>query len=281
MRAARCSYQAGMFADEPAEWFYDGPLARTRGGMARICHHESGHAVLKYALGLRQGALSVSTHYHRGPGGVVIASHSGLCDGWFAPGEIRRPVPPKESIPVRIDESNFFACWKLFLRPAMINVAGHAAERKYCRANGLPFAANSTSDRDNAEREARRTWACAGRNGEAMLRLVWRETQRMLDDPMVWKAVQVIEAALFSGILWREPADPRPGDRVEFVIDGEQVEAIIQGTGLRFGQFWQEHRCGPECVRSRPISRAFRKTIQAWAAESISTPKLKELENAC
>ena len=181
--------------------------------MARICHHEAGHTLLKYALGVKQGPLSVNTDYRRGPGGVVIASHSGLCDGWHAPGGIRRAVAPKESILIRIDESNFFACWKLFLRPAMINVAGHASEWKFCRANGLPFAANSSADRDNAEREARRTWACGGRNGDALLRLAWRETQTMLEIPAIWKAVEVVEAALFSGLLWREPPDPRPGDR--------------------------------------------------------------------
>jgi hypothetical protein len=123
MRTVQCTYQHGMFAGEEPEWMFDGPVFRARGGMARICHHEAGHAVLKYALGVPQGALSVTTHYRRGPGGVVLASHSGLCDGWYAPGEIRRPVAPKESIPVRIDESNFFACWKLFLRPAMFNMA--------------------------------------------------------------------------------------------------------------------------------------------------------------
>jgi DNA end-binding protein Ku len=35
---------------------------------------------------------------------------------------------------------------------------------EFCRAKGLPFAANSSADRDNAEREARRTWACGGRH---------------------------------------------------------------------------------------------------------------------
>lgn len=127
----RCSCREGMFADDPPEYFYDGPLVRVRGRMARICHHEAGHALLKYALGVKQGPLSVNTDYRRGPGGVVIASHSGLCDGWHAPGGIRRPVAPKESILIRIDELNFFACWKLFLRPAMINLPGTPANGNF------------------------------------------------------------------------------------------------------------------------------------------------------
>jgi hypothetical protein len=103
----------------------------------------------------------------------------------------------------------------------------------------------------------------------------------MLDDPTVWKAVGVVEAALFSGLLWREPADPRPGDEVSFAIEGADVEALIEGAGLRFGAYWNEHRCGPECVRARPISRQFRATVEKWASESSTSHSNKELCDAC
>jgi hypothetical protein len=86
---------------------------------------------------------------------------------------------------------------------------------------------------------------------------------------------------LFSGLLWREPPDPHPGDEISFALEGEQVEALIASIGLHFGAHWNEHKCGPSCVRARPISKRFRKTVEQWAAESISTPKLKEIENAC
>lgn len=93
----------------------------------------------------------------------------------------------------------------------------------------------------------------------------------MLEIPAIWKAVEVVEAALFSGLLWREPADPRPG---------HAVEALIASTGLRFGAYWNEHKCGPECVRSRPISKRFRKTVEAWASESLQPEIAKELCDA-
>jgi hypothetical protein len=144
----------------------------------------------------------------------------------------------------------------------------------------LPFAANSIIDRDACERAARQTWACAGRNGEALLRLAWARTQTLLEMPEVWKAVEFIEGKLFSGILWRELPDPRPGDRAEFAIEGEQVEALIASTDLRFGQFWQEHRCSPSCVRARPISKAFRKTVEQWTSESLKPETAKELCDA-
>jgi hypothetical protein len=110
--------------------------------------------------------------------------------------------------------------------------------------------------------------------------LAWARTQHLLEIPEVWRAVEAVEGALFSGLLWREPPDPRPGDEVEFAIEGAEVEALAAAAGLRFGAHWQEHRCSPECVHTRPISKRFRETVEAWAAESISTPKLKELENA-
>jgi hypothetical protein len=109
-----------------------------------------------------------------------------------------------------------------------------------------------------------------------MLRLAWRQTQNLLEMPDIWHAVEAVEAALFSGLLWREPPDPRPDDRVEFEISGGDVEAIIEGSGLRFGAHWEEHKCGPECVRARPISKRFRKTVQAWALEHSTSHSNKE-----
>ena len=61
---------------------------------------------------------------------------------------------------------------------------------------------------------------------------------------------------------------------------GRSVEALIASTGLRFGAYWHEHKCGPECVRSRPISKRFRETVEAWAAESLQPEIAKELCDA-
>jgi hypothetical protein len=274
----RCDYKTGMNANEEPELYFDGLTLRARGHLAAICVHEAGHAVVRFLLGNRSGSVWVKTHYRRGEDGVVWAGNSGRSNTWLPPGEIEKPREPKD-IPIFLDPI-VFMCWRPMLRNSMITCAGHASHMKYCRANGVPFAAGSDSDRQSCEWESRRCWMRAGRNGEGMLRLAWALTQRLLEIPQVWRAVQAVEAALFSGLLWREPPNPHRGDQVEFAIEGEQVEAIIQGTGLHFGAYWQEHRCGPECVRSRPISKAFRATVETWAAENSTSYSTKELENA-
>jgi hypothetical protein len=233
---------------------------------------------LKFALGCGQGPVSVTVRYHRAANGVY-AGYSGHSAERLAPGEIARPRQTPQDIQISLDGEPFM-CWRPMLRFAMIHCGGHASERRYLQSQGLPFTARSGSDREACEIEARRTLACAGRNGEAMLRHAWAQTQRLLEIPQVWRAVQAVEAALFSGLLWREPNDPRPGDEVEFVIEGEQVEALIEGTGLRFGSYWNNHKCGPECVRSRPISKRFRATVEAWASESLKPENTKELCDA-
>jgi hypothetical protein len=275
----RCSYQEGMNADEEPELMLDGPTLRVRGEVAAIANHEAGHSVLKFALGVQQGALSVTTIYHRGPYGTY-AVNTGVSEPWREPGEIICPATQKGKLPVSLNVANPFACWKPFLLSAMIATAGHAAQRKYCASQGLPIRAGSEGDREACELEARRCWACAGRNGEALLRHAWARTQHLLEIPEVWKAVEAVEAALFSGLLWKEWPNPRPGDSVEFVIEGHEVEALIEGTGLRFGAHWNNHKCGPECVRSRPISKRFRAVVQSWASESSTSHSNKELENA-
>jgi hypothetical protein len=269
-----------MFADEPPEWDFDGPVMRVRGELAGTTHHEAAHSVFKYALGCKQGKTSVTVNYHRAANGAVYVGHSGLSGAWRTLGEIAPPRQKPQDIHVSLD-GEALMCWRPMMRRAMIATAGHASERRYLQSQGLPFTARSGDDREDCEIEARRCWACAGRNGEALLRLAWRETQTLLEDPAIWRAVEAVEGKLFSGILWREPSDPRPGDRAEFALEGEQVEDLIANTGLRFGQFWQEHRCGPSRVRARPISKRFRAVVEQWATESISTPKLKETCDAC
>jgi hypothetical protein len=273
----RCDYKTGMFAAEEPEWFFDGPYFRARGNLASTCVHEAAHIVTMYGLGGRPGSVSVSTYYRAGPDGITWAANSGRSFPWVPPGKIARTYEDCPSVPVPREVRDAIVCWRPFIRNVMVACAGHGSELKYCRANGLRFMARSRSDRSDCEYESRLCWALAGRDGSALLRLAWRETQRMLEIPEVWKAIGAVEAALFSGLLWREPPDPRAGDEVSFALEGHEAEALIEGTGLRCGQFWQEHRCSPQCVRSRPISRAFRATVEAWASESLKPETAKEM----
>jgi hypothetical protein len=277
---ARCTYRDGMLAAEEPEFYFDGPILRVRGELAGTTHHEAAHGVFKYALGCGQGPVSVTLNYRRSANGAVYVGHSGLSGARRAPGEIPPPRQKPQDIPISLD-SDIFMCWRPMMRLTMIAAAGHASERQYFKSQGLPFTARSGDDREACEIEARRCFACSGRNGNALLRLAWHKTQTMLDDPQIWRAVQAVEGALFSGILWKEPADPRPGDEVEFAIKGADVEALIESTGLRFGAYWQEHRCSPECVRARPITKRIRATVEQWAADSASSLKSENIKELC
>jgi hypothetical protein len=188
---------------------------------------------------------------------------TGVSEPWREPKDIIWPSTPKGKIPVSLDVTNPFSCWKPFFEKCDGRVRWPCRPAKVLRESRATYSGGSEGDREACERDARRTWACAGRDGDALLRLVWARTQLILEIPEVWRAVEAVEASLFSGLLWREPPDPHPGGEVEFAIEGAEAEALIASSGLRFGAYWNEHRCSQECVRARPISKAFRQTVQS------------------
>jgi hypothetical protein len=92
-----------------------------------------------------------------------------------------------------------------------------------------------------------------------------------MDVPEVWGAVEKIEAELFSGLIHLEPADPRPGDSVKFVLPGERAEQLIEEAGNEPPSTVEPHQCGPECIRpSRKISRAWRQYLAEWEKEGAT-----------
>jgi hypothetical protein len=102
----------------------------------------------------------------------------------------------------------------------------------------------------------------------AFVRLAWREACRLMDVPLIWKSIAAVEGELFSGLLRLEPADPWPGDKIEFVMPGPRAEALIADAGIALPNILAQHECGPECVRpSHTTSRKWREYLQAWAAE--------------
>jgi hypothetical protein len=89
-----------------------------------------------------------------------------------------------------------------------------------------------------------------------------------MDVPLVWAAIQAVEGELFSGLLKLEPADPRPGDSIQFTMPGERAEALMVGAGIELPHFISQHQCSAECVRpSRKTSRRWREYLDAWAKE--------------
>ena len=139
---------------------------------------------------------------------------------------------------------------------------------KYRAQAGLSRVHVGDSDARPVEWYRRFVWLTAGRDGIAFARLAWREACRLVDEPLIWWAVQAVEAELFSGLLQREPTDPRPGDKIEFVMSGARAEELMAGAGIDLPNIIAPHQCGPECRSSRKTSRRWQRYLAEWAKES-------------
>jgi hypothetical protein len=157
-------------------------------------------------------------------------------------------------------------CWRAFIKNAVALCAGPAGELKFRSQEGLPRGHVCHSDARPL------TIASFGPRPVGMgLRSSawWREACRLVDHPpLIWKAIAAVEGELFSGLLRLEPADPRPGDSVKFVVPGSRAEALIAGAGIELPHIFSPHQCGPECIRpSRRTSRRWERYLAEWANE--------------
>jgi hypothetical protein len=246
----------------------NGPYVIHRGEPAATCVHEAGHAVAHVCAGGRIDHIKVELRFVRIWGGVVAAGACGQCVPKGATVDafelratdfplIRTSGPPPSS-----------ECWRGSLWRAIFQYAGPAAEMKFRMQSGLVRMAIKGPDAEIVERAARLVWLAQNRDGHAFMRMVWRLDCRLMDDPEVWKAVEAVEGELFSGLLRLEPMDPRPGDRVEFVMPGERAEELIAGAGIELPDIRAPHVCSPECIRpSRKISRRWQEYLADWGAE--------------
>jgi hypothetical protein len=140
---------------------------------------------------------------------------------------------------------------------------------KYRAQDGLSRGYVGGTDARVLEWFRRVLWTTAGRDGAAFTRLAWREACRLVDEPLIWKAIAAIEGELFSGLLRLEPADPRAGDSIKFVMLGEDAERLMAAAGIALPNIIDVHRCGEECIRpSRKTSRQWQGYLDAWAAEA-------------
>jgi hypothetical protein len=246
----------------------NGPFVIHQGEPAATCVHEAGHAIAHIRAGGRIDRIEVELRFMRIWNGVVAAGACGQCvptgvvrDAYAVLATdiplIRTIGPPPSS-----------ECWRHDLERSIFQYAGPAAEAKYRAQSGLVRRAICGPDAEIVERAARLVWLAKNRDGYAFQRLVWKLACDLVDDPAVWKAVSAIEAELFSGLLRLEPADPRPGDRVEFVMPGDRAEELIAGAGIALPHFISRHQCGPECIKpSRRTSRRWDAYLAQWAAE--------------
>ena len=245
----------------------NGPYLIHQGALAAVAVHEASHAVLMVCTGQRVGGIEVAMSFERGYGGVVVARTSGRASHPDATGSTFKASPA--AVPVRRPHDAPIYCWRAFLKDALATAAGPAGEFKYRSLAGLPRGFVGGTDASTLEWYRRVLWTTAGRDGIAFTRLVWRETCRLMDVPVIWRAIEAVERELFSGLLRQEPLDPRPGDSVKFVMAGGRAEELIEGAGIALPNILAPHQCGPACIKpSRRTSRRWEQYLRDWAKES-------------
>jgi hypothetical protein len=227
--------------------------------------HEASHAVAVVSMGKPLEKIEVGLTFERDYDGKILALPRGRCK-LKGVTQDAIDVSPSNVPLLRSHEPKY--CWRGFVKNAIVTCAGPAGEMKYRAQAGLQRAVVGASDRQPLEWHKRFVWLTASRNGDAFARLAWREACRLMDVALAWRAVQAVEGELFSGLLRLEPLDPRPGDRIEFVMTGSRAEALIAGAGIALPNILAPHQCGPECVKpSRKVSRRWERYLAEWAKE--------------
>ena len=226
----RCSFDDALRpVDLPIS--NSGPYMIHQGAIAATCTHEAGHCVALVSTGRRVGGVEVALDFVRSYDGGVAASVRGQA----APLAALKVVPSTSDAPsIPLLDVEPQSCWLASWKRALFMCAGPAAEMRYRSQAGLSRGFIGGSDSESLDRVSRFVWLMAGRDGAAFTRLAWREACRLMDVPLIWAAVQAVEAELFSGLLRLEPADPRPGDSVKFVMPGAQAEAAASPAFIEF-----------------------------------------------
>ena len=269
----RCSYDDALKPVESATEVSDnGPYRIGRGLLAAIAVHEAAHAVAVVSMGKPLEQIEFGLTFERDYDGKPLALPRGRCKlkGVTRDAIDLSPSSVQLSPAFRggISLGTLQYCWLGFIKNAVILCAGPAGELKFRAQEGLPRWHVCHSDSMPVEWYRRVLWTTAGRDGGAFVRLAWREACRLMDVPLIWRAVQAVEGELFSGLLRLEPADPRPGDSVQFVMPGAEAEALIAAAGIALPNILASHQCGPECIRpSRKTSRRWQQYVAEWAKE--------------
>jgi hypothetical protein len=228
--------------------------------------HEAGHAVAAVILGKRIAEIEIEMKFERGHAGLPDAYPSGVCVLASARKEAGVAIEPAPPLPLLETRATY--CWRRFVGDALFQLAGPAAELKHLAEDGLARSSIGGHDLTSIDRQARFAWLLSHRDGAAFARLAWKSACALMDDAAAWKAVRAVEGELFSGLLRQEPADPRPGDSIKFVMPGSRAEELMAGAGIALPNIIDVHRCGGECVRpSRRTSRRWERYLAEWAAE--------------
>ena len=255
-------YAAAMAGDDPQiEQRCNGFLVELRGQRCAAAFHEAGHYVSAFALGVGMKAAVIDVRYLRSDCGDVFAAYGGYCGTWREGGfdfeDIARPeIADRAPVP-----GDFLFPAGFMLPRAIVSCAGAGAEIKYRSMQGLPQAAKHTAkgDRRDLADFAQIERNASSADPEAFLEQAWRATQRLLDQPVVWRGVDALANELVTGICAAAPENPHPGDRAEFVLSRLEAESILTRAGLAPGMFLEKNRspiAGAAKVGSAPASAA-------------------------
>jgi hypothetical protein len=209
-----------------------------RGARMATGIHEAGHFVAAFALGTPMKAVVMNVSYLRGEYGDIFATYAGFCATWADGGyDFEKPRAEIPDAPPAPGEYAF--PHGLLLSRAVVSCAGPAAEFRYRAEQGLPQTAKHTARGDlrDLEEFSRIERNASGGDPAAFLERSWRKSQRLLDEPAVWRAVDSLANELVTGIMRNQPDDPRPGAKAEFVITAAQAECIMTKAGLGRGEF--------------------------------------------
>jgi len=213
-RKAFCDYHEGMFASESSSKL-NANIPQDRVAREAVAFHESGHAVLQYALGLGcSGITLIVTKVRRDWKELTY------CSGMSASDEA-----VDQRLRAEIEHGRFNDG---VIAHGVATAAGPAAERKYYLLNGLPFRmlGATRSDRNSID-SADVKLASAGRRRFAYRRLVWRRAQLALENDAIWNAVEELAAALNN--YW--PAGKRLGEETG-TMQGAVAQAIMRRAGV-------------------------------------------------
>jgi hypothetical protein len=225
-----------MNADEPPAEDRSGFYVEMLGARKASAIHEAGHCFAAYAMSgiLRDTVFGVQ--YASGCCGDLLASFVGYYGQWEENGYAHIMESPRQKIPeCPPSPGDFIFPFGLKLASAMISCAGPAAEWKFRAERALPQHTKHTAAGDRRDMH---DFAAIERNGsrtdpDSYLEMAWRITQELIDEPGPWCAVNALANELDSGLFNVQPLMPRPGDYAEFVLRGEQAQAII--TRALFG----------------------------------------------
>jgi hypothetical protein len=198
----RCSYDDALKpADSPIS--NNGPYAIGQGAMAAVCTHQAGHCVALISTGRRVGGVEVALDFVRSYDGGVAASVRGQAAARAALKVVPSTSDASSSIIPLLDVEPQ-SCWLALWKRALFMCAGPAAEMRYRSQAGLSRGAIvGGSDSESLDRVSRFVWLMTGRDGAAFVRLAWREACRLMDVPLVWKAIAAVAKASCSAACWR------------------------------------------------------------------------------